>query len=65
MLHMTPESLACLAKLREELAWLKAEHPDKEALIGLAEVHLETIRQAGSTESVRVRMSDDALAWEK
>ena len=34
---VTPESIDYQLRLLAELAWLKQEHPDKTALIGLAE----------------------------
>ena len=48
MMH-TKESIAWMSKLREELAWLKAAHPDKTTLIAMGESELRTIEMASST----------------
>lgn len=38
-------------QLVRELAWLRENHPDKKALIGVAQANVDTVRQAGSCES--------------
>lgn len=58
----TPESLKALQSLRAELAWLKATHPDKLGLIGLAEAHLQTIDMAGSTKRCSIFSGDAVIA---
>jgi hypothetical protein len=45
---MTDATAKWLARLRDELAWLRETHPEKTALIGAAEGHLETVRRAGA-----------------
>ena len=52
MLIMGPGAAEALAELQGELSWLEREHPDKVRLAGLARRHLDTIRRAGSCESV-------------
>jgi hypothetical protein len=52
MLTMDEAGYRWHAQLAAELAWLRECHPDKTALIGVAEGHLDVIRRAGSCESM-------------
>jgi hypothetical protein len=49
MLNIDAKSLAALERLRQELAWLEANHPEKTALINLALSHLRTIEAASGS----------------
>ena len=50
MLMIDKVGIDSLAKLREELAWLRKEHPEKTALIAVAENCLRMIEIAGGTK---------------
>lgn len=51
---MDPAGLQMYQLLLEQLGWLRANHPDKTALIGVAEGYVQTIRLAGSCDSLTV-----------
>jgi hypothetical protein len=54
VLMMDEAGYKWLAKLESELSWLRENHPDMTALIGIAEGHLRTVRMAGSTDSLTI-----------
>jgi hypothetical protein len=51
MLHMDADTEQFVAKLRRELEWLKAEHPNQFATVFVVESYLRTLDMAGSTAS--------------
>ena len=54
MLMMDADGHKWLTQLSIELAWLREHHPEKTALIDIAESRLGAIRAAGSTDSFTV-----------
>ena len=55
MLQMDHESVMSHLQLLRELEWLKDEHPDKTALIAMAESTALTIKMAGSRPALQYR----------
>jgi hypothetical protein len=49
MLNMDENGFKFMAQLRAELEWLRENHPDKRALICVAESSVRVVDQAGST----------------
>lgn len=58
----TPQSIARQTELQKDLTWLQAEHPEKKALIALAQSVLTTHKQASSCSSFVYPPQIDSIA---
>lgn len=65
MLMHTDESSCLYLRLTEELRWLQEHHPEKMAMIGVAQHFIDTVRRAGSTESLTFKSprGEGVQAW--